>query len=144
MKQWVKSLAAAVAILGLFLVVGLALRPSGTAVGATPGGIQVWDIETSGSITSGNGTTDFAFPFCFLEASGVFTGAMTNNLTITLDVVLGANYDVPLQIIVQPAATNFVYRPDSEACYQKRDQLIVQWTNPSVVRANIAIRVKSP
>ena len=104
--------------------------------------IQTWTIETSGSISATNGTTSFPTPLCLHWATGVFTAAATNGITVTLDSAAGSNYDSILYVIPGTSTTDFLEQPDAGAlCLAEGDQLKIDWVNPSVVRANIRLGV---
>jgi len=54
---------------------------------------------------------------------------ITETITITLDSVNGANYDVMLRKRSLSAEQNFVYRPEGELNLQAGDKLKIQCTN---------------
>ncbi len=127
------------ALFGAMLFKGPGIVDNGQA-SAVP--IQTWTIETSGSISTTNGTTSFPTPLCLHWATGVFTAAATNGITITLDSAAGNNYDSMLYVIPGTSTTDFLEQPDAGAlCLAEGDQLKIDWVNPSVVRANIRLGV---
>ncbi len=131
---------ASILFLASMMMAGNMLSPSpqpGTAHGAT----QIWSLETSSTISATqNGLTAYPTPLCLHWIMGVFTGAATNPLTLSVDSNLGANWDTIIYVIPGTSTTDFFKAPDAGAlCLGEGDQLVVNWVEPGVVRANLTM-----
>lgn len=54
-----------------------------------------------------------------------------NDLTVTLDALAGAGYDVVLLTQDMTTVTDLVWRPDQPAQFVNGDKIVIAWTNGS-------------
>lgn len=93
------------------------------------------DKSTSQDLSSGalSYTTNYGRKFKLEQIIFHFSQAVTETISITPQLLNGANYSGKMQSVDLIAEADYVYRPQGEANYQAGEEIKVQCTNANGV-----------
>ncbi len=106
-------------------------------------GLRIVKENTSQDLSVGplDFTTSFDWDHVMVKATMHFTGAVTQDITMTTDSAAGSNYDTVVIDEKTSAATDYIFPPVSEGVVKRGDEIRFQVTNTGTPAVTVYLEI---